>query len=512
MKLLQTLSPRQRIAMGAGAAAVLLVAFLLFRLATAPSYTLLTSGLDPAKTGKMTAALDTAGIKYELRNNGTAIAVAKGTEPQAQVALAGKGLSVANTGDQADYSLLDKQKMGASTFQQQIAYQRALEGEISNTISQVDGVPGAQVRLTMPKDQLFTDEAKPATAAVLLEGDSTELQPGAVKGIASIVANSVEGLKTDNVTITDSTGQLLWPAQDGQTTGGATAKQAAEARYAQSQESKISAMLATTLGPGKSEVQVNADLNVDKTTKAQLQYGKGVPSQTTKEDEKLKSTGAGSGATAGTTANIPAYANSGSGTGGKSNYTSKKGTTDWNNDKTVTNTEVAPGAVNKQSVSLILDKTIPAAQVAGIKNAVAAAAGLDRTRGDTISVTQVAFATQPATAKKPLVDATGLIGYAKYGLLGLASLLFLFFVTRHLRRREDEVLTEPTWLRQLDQPLPIAQLEAIEEPATPLEPGSNRTRQRIEETVNREPERVATALRTWMAEDEVREAQEADRV
>jgi flagellar M-ring protein FliF len=512
MKLLQTLSPRQRVAMGAGAAAVLLVAFLLFRLATAPSYSLLTSGLDPAKTGKMTAALDSAGVKYELRNNGTAIAVAKGSEAQAQVALAGKGLSVANTGDQADYSLLDKQKMGASTFQQQIAYQRALEGEISNTISQVDGVPGAQVRLTMPKDELFTDTAKPATAAVLLEGDSTDLQPGAVKGIASIVANSVEGLKTENVTITDSTGQLLWPAQDGATTAGATSKQAAEARYDQAQESKIEAMLLTTLGAGKAEVQVNADLNVDKTTKAQLQYGKGVPSQTTTEDEKLKSKGGGSGATAGTTANIPGYQANGGSTGGNSNYTSRKGTTDWNNDKTVTNTEVAPGTVNKQSVALVLDKSIPAAQVAGIRKTVAAAAGLDTTRGDTISVTQVAFATQPAAAKKPLVDATGLVGYAKYALLGLASLLFLFFITRHLRRREDEVLTEPTWLRQLDQPLPIAQLETIEEPATALEPGSNRTRQRIEETVNREPERVATALRTWMAEDEVREAEQRERV
>jgi flagellar M-ring protein FliF len=512
MKLLQTLSPRQRIAMGAGAAAVLLVAFLLFRLATAPSYTLLTSGLDPAKTGKMTAALDSAGVKYELRNNGTAIAVSKGSEAQAQVALAGKGLSVANTGDQADYSLLDKQKMGASTFQQQIAYQRALEGEIANTVSQVDGVPGAQVRLTMPKDQLFTDEAKPATAAVLLEGDSSEMQPGAVKGIASIVANSVEGLKTENVTITDASGQLLWPSQDGSTTAGATSKQAAEARYETAQESKISSMLLSTLGAGKAEVQVNADLNVDKTTKAQLQYGKGVPSQTTKEDEKLKSTGTSSGTAAGTETNIPSYANTGAGTGGKSNYTSKKGSTDWNNDKTVTNTEVAPGAVNKQTVALVLDKSIPAAQVAGIKNTVAAAAGLDPKRGDTISVTQVAFATSPAAAKKPLVDATGLVGYAKYALLGIASLLFLFFVTRHLRRREDEVLAEPTWLRQLDSPLPINQLEAIEEPATALEHGANRTRARIEETVNREPERVATALRTWMAEDEVREAEEADRV
>jgi flagellar M-ring protein FliF len=71
----------------------------------------------------------------------------------------------------------------------------------------------------MPDDQLFADEAKPATAAVLLSGDSSSLQSGAVRGIANLVASSVQDLKTDNVTITDGTGQLLWPAGDG-TAGG----------------------------------------------------------------------------------------------------------------------------------------------------------------------------------------------------------------------------------------------------------------------------------------------------
>src|SRR3712207_6853912 len=52
-------------------------------------------------------------------------------------------------------------------------------------------VSGAQVRLTLPDDELFTDEAKPATAAVLLSGKGEDLESASVKGIANLVASSV---------------------------------------------------------------------------------------------------------------------------------------------------------------------------------------------------------------------------------------------------------------------------------------------------------------------------------
>jgi flagellar M-ring protein FliF len=92
-----------------------------------------------------------------------------------------------------------------------------------------------------------------------------------------------------------------------------------------------------------------------------------------------------------------------------------------------------------------------------------------------------------------------MIGYAKYALLGLASLLFLFFITRHLRRRESEALTDPTWLRQLDAPTPIAQLADGAPPS--LVQAGNPRRQQIEEVATKEPERVAAAVRGWMSED-----------
>src|SRR5690349_7858398 len=116
MKLLQTMTMRQKLALAGSALAVIVIAYFLFSLATKPSYTLLSTGLDPAKTGKMTATLDAQGIGYELRNNGTALAVEKAKTAQAQIALADAGLS--GSGTTEPWAGFDKQKLGSSSFQQ----------------------------------------------------------------------------------------------------------------------------------------------------------------------------------------------------------------------------------------------------------------------------------------------------------------------------------------------------------------------------------------------------------
>jgi flagellar M-ring protein FliF len=156
----------------------------------------------------------------------------------------------------------------------------------------------------------------------------------------------------------------------------------------------------------------------------------------------------------------------------------------------------------------VLDKKVPAAQASQIKAAVATAAGIDPARGDTMTMSQVAFAPLPKPAA-----ATGLpippafAGILKGAGAGLAALLFLFFVTRHLRRREgEELMREPSWLRQLDAaPRTVAQIESAHAPATAalsqVDEGSENSQWALEEVVKREPERVAAQLKTWLAED-----------
>ena len=502
---LQAMSLKGRIALGASVLGVLLVTFLLFRVATQPSYTMLMSGLDPARTGEITAALDAQGIPYELQNNGTALAVEKGATAQARVALAAQGLGGAESGaGQPGFEdLMSKQKLGTSDFQQRVTYQRALEGEIARTIDGVSGVGGARVQLTLPEDDLFADEAKPATASVLLGGSGDAIEPAQVKGIAALVSGAVEGLKQDKVTITDSSGQLLWPqGEGGAVEGGATTKTAAEARYASQLEGSLMAMLERTLGPGKAQVVVRPDLDVDDATREELRYDRrGVPLRETTEEETLEGGDGALGGVAGATGNLDGARNAAR-AGAGSNYEKRSEQTDYALNKTVERRKLAPGAVRRLDVALVLDQSVNPDLAAQLERTVATAAGVQADRGDTIEMTQLAMVKPPAAADPAGPLPAALLGYLKWAGLALAGLLFLALVTRGLRRREGEALgAEPTWLREIETPRPVAELAAAEAPTEIRDPRtpSHRT---VEEMVKEEPERVAAQLKGWMAEDD----------
>jgi flagellar M-ring protein FliF len=497
------LTPRGWLILGGGAVAAILFIYLFVHMVSKPSYATIATGLEPAQTGKMTSTLDQQGIGYELQNNGTALAVQSNETARARVALAGAGLLGNN---QPGFSLFEKSSLTESTLQQQVTYQRALQGQLAQTIDDIQGVSGAQVELVLPnpQSQVFGENQNAASAAVLLSGASAP-DATSVRGIAQLVASSVPGLKLDKVTITDGTGTLLWPSQDGEGAASATGKQGAEERYDQETEANLDTMLAQTLGAGKAEVQVNATLNTNQTTQESLTYGKaGVPLQQSKNLETLAGNGSGGAATG--TANIPAYAQTGAGSG-KSNYKHEVSASTLGVDKTVTHSTIAPGAVESQHVSVLLDHTVPAASIPAIKEAVTNAAGVQPKRGDTISIGQMAFAKPVAAAASP---AGGMLGYAKYALIAIASAIFLFFTTRALRRREHGTIDhDPAWLQQLQLPVRLSELER-ETPARPAETlppaaagagASGGVRRQVEQLAESSPERVAQQLRSWMQED-----------
>src|ERR1700761_9379143 len=192
-----------------GGSLVLGIAFLMIvmQMASAPSYSTLMAGIDPSQTGKITSTLSAQGISYELQNGGTAGAGNASQNSQARGALATAGLL---TNQQPGFSLLNSSQLGQSTFQQQITYERALEGQLASTIETINGVSSAEVNLVLPnsQDQLFSDNTQAATASVLL--GSSGLSSGQVRGIAQLVASSVPGLTVNKVTVTGPDGSLLW--------------------------------------------------------------------------------------------------------------------------------------------------------------------------------------------------------------------------------------------------------------------------------------------------------------
>jgi flagellar M-ring protein FliF len=504
-QLASRLTPRGWLIAGGGAVAAILFIYLFVHTVSQPSYTTLVSGVQPSQTGKMTSTLSGQGISYELQDNGTAIAVQANQASKARVALAGANL-LGNT--QPGFSLFEKQNLGESNFQQQVTYQRALQGQLGETIDSVQGVSGAQVELVLPssQNQIFGESQSASSAAVLLSGTSA-LGSSSVRGIAQLVASSVPGLSLSKVTITDASGELLWPQAAGAGAGSATDLQEAQQRYDQSMEASLDAMLAQTLGSGKAQVLVYANMNVNQTSKEALEYAKtGTPTQQSKSVETLTGTGTGAGGTTGT-ANLTTAA---TGSSGKSNFKHETTTSTLGVSKTVTHTAIAPGTVESQHVSVLLDKSVPASALPAIREAITNAAGIQTKRGDTISIGQVAFAkTSTSTpAASPLAD-------AKYVLLGLGAILFLFFTTRSLRKRERETIDEPTWLRELEVPMRLSELERETAPrpapvlagvgsgggAAPPPAERESARQQVEQLVDTNPDRVAQQLRSWMQED-----------
>jgi flagellar M-ring protein FliF len=494
------LTPKGWAMVGGSIAAAIVFLVVIMQFASAPSYSTLLTGLDPAQTGKIESTLSSKGIGYQIQNGGTALAVDSSQTGQARIALASAGLlGVGST--QPGFELLNSSQLGASNFQQQVTYQRALEGQLDQTIEQIQGIDSATVNLVLPnqQDQLFGDNSQSSSASVLLS-DSGSLDQNSVRGIAELVASSVQGLSDQKVTITDSTGALLWPASGaGGTAGGGTSQQTADQQYDSTTAAAATALLTQTLGPGKAQVVVNANVNANQATSDTLTYGKkGVPLTAQTQTETLKG---GSPTAAGTTGTIPAYAAT---TGSSnSNYSNKTANTTYGVDKTVTHAVIAPGAVTNQTVSVLVDKSVPASAIPAIKNAVAGAVGLNAKRGDSLSVSQIAFA-KPAAAPAP-ASTTKMIGYAKYAIIGLGALLFLFFMRRNLRRREKETFAgQPTWLRELDAPRPLTALVSGDEPPTEvkrLRSPVNVPKRQVEELAERDPDRVAQQVRAWMSED-----------
>ncbi len=504
-QLVSRLTPRAWLILGGGAVGAILFVYLFLHMVSAPSYTTLVSGVEPSQTGKMTNTLAAQGISYQLQNNGTAIAVQANETSKARVALASANL-LGNT--QPGFSLFEKQNLGESNFQQQVTYQRALQGQLAETIDSVQGVSGAQVELVLPssQNQIFGENQNASSAAVLLSGTST-LDQASVRGIAQLVASSVPGLELNKVTITGASGQLLWPQSGGGAGGTGGEVQEAQQRYDQGMEASLDAMLAQTLGPGKAQVLVYANMNVNQTTKESLEYGKtGTPTQQSKNIETLTGSGTGAGGVTGT-ANLTAAA---TGSGGKSNYKHETTTSTLGVDKTVTHSTVAPGTVESQHVSVLLDKSVPASALPAIREAITNAAGIQAKRGDTISIGQVAFAKATTTA-----PASSPLGDAKYALLGIGAIVFLFFTTRSLRKRERETIDEPVWLRELEAPVRLSELEreTSPRPAPALagvgasngagaggDPGAESIRRQVEQLADTDPDKVAQQLRSWMQE------------
>lgn len=232
-------------------------------------YALLYGRLDSAESGKVVAALDEAKIPYKISAGGGSISVPADKVHQMRMQLAAKGIP--RSGEGVGFEIFDKPNFGISDFVQRANYLRAVQGELSRTISQVDMVESARVMVVMPENRLLIDNGKKPTASVFVKvRGNAQLPPQTVAAIRFLVSNAVEGLNANSVSVVDNLGNVLSENNDDNTiTGLSTTQLAARKNLEQYFAKKAEGMLEKALGPGQAIVRVSADINFDTVTKTE---------------------------------------------------------------------------------------------------------------------------------------------------------------------------------------------------------------------------------------------------
>ncbi|WP_081157896.1 flagellar basal-body MS-ring/collar protein FliF [Ensifer aridi] len=224
-----------------------------------PSYETLYVGLERSDVTQISIALAEANIDFEVGTDGGSIQVPVGMTGKARLLLAERGLpSSANAG----YELFDNVgSLGLTSFMQEVTRVRALEGEIARTIQQISGIAAARVHIVMPERGRFRKAEQTPTASVMIRASAT-VGRNAAASIRHLVASSVPGLDVDDVTVLDSTGQLLASGDD--PANSALNQSLGVVQNVQSDlEKKIDNALAPFLGMDNFRTSVTAKLNTD---------------------------------------------------------------------------------------------------------------------------------------------------------------------------------------------------------------------------------------------------------
>jgi flagellar M-ring protein FliF len=505
--ILAAVTPAQRVVILVALAVLLATGYVFMQWLTTPSYSVLYTNLDDATLSKVIDQLNSQKAAYKL--NGTQVLV-----PVSDVYTDRAKLAAAKVGGQAappGYELLDGQSMTASTFSQQVAYQRALEGELDKTLMTLQDVKSATVRLAIPQaqDTLFTSDQKPVTAAVLLDTGAT-LSSSEVDTVVFVVSSAVQGLDPKNVTVADSSGAVLSAPGDGGsgTAGGRQTQQ--RLAVESSLTSDVQRLVSSATGkPGA--VVVRAQLNFNQqTVQAETYDPKAtVPLNQSSTTETLTGSPA---AAAGVIGSVAGTLSSTTNTATSYNKTDSSAT--FGTGHYVTSTTVAPGQIQKLSVGIVVDDGTrthaPAPNVAQLTQLVSAAVGLDPARGDTINVSAVPYPAASASSKpsgpaKPGI--TALLPQVAGGAVLVLVAVFLLLMTRGRKKTKGEPLhVAAAVTRQGLEAGGVRGLGSGEHlalgPVSGRLPAVASPRQDVMELVTRQPEEIANLLRSWLADGE----------
>ncbi len=451
--------------------------------ANSPDYSVLYSDLSPADAAVVVEKLKAQKIKYELRADGGTIAVAPPeVVHELRMSLAADGVPKGGT---IGFELLDQtSNLGATVFTERLKFLRALQGELERTIGSLDSISSVRVHITQPEKTVFARQATQPTASVMLKiRPGAELDKKQVKGIANLVAGSVEGLKTENVSIVDVFGNLLTVGNDEASQGieGEANRIQFQREIEKGYIQRIEQMLQKVLGPGKVVARVTADLDFTSNEREEESYD---PTGQVVRSERSVSEGAGGaaqrGGVPGVVSNLQADPNILQNKDSSDNANRRENVKNYEVSRAVVKTSSPRGRLSRLSVAVLVDgnydvvgdgpeakksfKPLDSEVISRIESIVKGAVGFDSSRGDVITVENIPFfelgdeavADLKAKANYDIINVALL-----RGIPILAVLLFFMIVVRPLVKflvtpteaEVDLARLLPTGLKELESEL-----------------------------------------------------------
>ncbi|WP_033169865.1 flagellar basal-body MS-ring/collar protein FliF [Selenomonas sp. ND2010] len=485
-----------------------------------PDMVPLFTNMEAKDAGEVAAKLKESKINYEVQETkqGTTILVPSKNVHDARLDLASQGLPRGNKG----FEIFDDSKLGVTEFQNKVNFLQALQGELTRTIEQIEAVEKARVHIVLPEDSLYKKNEKPATASIMLRlKPQAELSKKEIKGIVNLAANSIQGLKPENITIVDDTGKILNDPDENEenSVGAKTMTQLDMTKKVQDNIQKsIQTLLDQSLGEGRAFARVNVELDfddrtTDKQTFTPVVDDSGIIRSQQDVSESYNGTSTQPGGAAGVQSNVPGYVAQ----NGNSNaeYSKKESTKNYEINEEKSKVVAAPGSIRRLNVAVLVNDDVNATQQDSIMRTVSSAAGINQDRGDTISVEPLPFSTElrdrRAAEEQAAKDREDRIFYMQIAavLLVLALIAGVIMMRRRKKQQELAALEEQKRLEEEEKARLAAERaervdagEVGEEELTEEEQRHLTEKQTLQQLIDQKPAEVAMLIKTWLSEDE----------
>ncbi|MGD1062349.1 MAG: flagellar basal-body MS-ring/collar protein FliF [Terracidiphilus sp.] len=503
-------------------ATVMLVALLggLAWYGLSPDWRTLYAGLEPDDARQIEQVLAQAQIPFEPTPDGSGIQVPAAQLDKARLAAAAKG---GVKSGRLGFEIFDKPNWVGSEFDEQVNFQRALEGELERTIGTLSDVASARVHLVLPHDSLFRDQERPAKAAVVIRLRHRALAEGEPDAIRNLVASAVDGLLPEHVVLVDAAGNSPL---------GPRTTEAIELSAERALEDKLVATLEPVTGMGNVRASVTLDYDAQTAEETDESYDP-AKTVTLALERTEQTTGAqpvaagipGTASNAPNTQTVPVYPHE---TSAPQSAKTESGT--YGVSKTVRHVVDNPGRVRRLTAAIVVNDRLmqpatkdraavwqprSADELRNLTALAQAAVGFDTARGDVVTVQDLAFDENrpqpPATlAEQWLRTAEGSPNLIKFAALLMGLLVVVAFGLRPAIRHAGAALTTLGTVRSARRELPAGSGTApAQVPVGPPEPAEiDPERQRSQEIfeqvtthVKREPTQSSRLLQSWIHSD-----------